>query len=80
MLSPAASDVDQLQILDAPTVGIDVKIVEIFYEILEDLNKRLGITLILVTHDRGAVTEKVTQVACLIQHLHFHGNVEKFRV
>ena len=69
----------QLLILDEPTVGIDVKNVESFYEILEDLNKRLGITLILVTHDMGAVTEKVTHVACLNQHLHFHGNVEKFR-
>ncbi|MBL3200312.1 ATP-binding cassette domain-containing protein, partial [Klebsiella pneumoniae] len=55
----------ELLILDEPTVGIDVKNVESFYEILEDLNKRLGITLILVTHDMGAVTEKVTHVACL---------------
>lgn len=69
----------ELLILDEPTVGIDVKNVESFYEILEDLNKRLGITLILVTHDMGAVTEKVTHVACLNKHLHFHGNVEKFR-
>ncbi|WP_368907261.1 metal ABC transporter ATP-binding protein, partial [Bacillus wiedmannii] len=57
----------ELLILDEPTVGIDVKNVESFYEILEDLNKRLGITLILVTHDMGAVTEKVTHVACLNQ-------------
>ncbi|MFE6135067.1 metal ABC transporter ATP-binding protein [Bacillus sp. NPDC057893] len=69
----------ELLILDEPTVGIDVKNVASFYEILEDLNKRLGITLILVTHDMGAVTEKVTHVACLNQHLHFHGNVEEFR-
>ncbi|AFU14995.1 metal ABC transporter ATP-binding protein [Bacillus toyonensis] len=69
----------ELLILDEPTVGIDVKNVESFYEILEDLNKRLGITLILVTHDMGAVTEKVTHVACLNQHLHFHGNVKEFR-
>ncbi|MGN5649713.1 metal ABC transporter ATP-binding protein [Bacillus sp. Brlt_9] len=69
----------ELLILDEPTVGIDVRNVESFYEILEDLNKRLGITLILVTHDMGAVTEKVTHVACLNQHLHFHGNVETFR-
>ena len=32
----------ELLILDEPTVGIDVKNVESFYEILEDLNKRLG--------------------------------------
>lgn len=69
----------QLLILDEPTVGVDVKNVESFYEMLEHLNKNLGITLILVTHDMGAVTEKVTHVACLNQHLHFHGNVEAFQ-
>lgn len=69
----------QLLILDEPTVGIDVKNVESFYDMLEHLNKNLGITLILVTHDMGAVTEKVTHVACLNQHLHFHGNVEAFQ-
>ncbi|CAM4132263.1 zinc ABC transporter ATP-binding protein [Bacillus manliponensis] len=69
----------QLLILDEPTVGIDVKNVESFYDMLEHLNKHLGITLILVTHDMGAVTEKVTHVACLNQHLHFHGNVEAFQ-
>lgn len=69
----------ELLILDEPTVGVDIKSVESFYEILEYLNKRLGITLILVTHDIGAVTEKVTHVACLNQRLHFHGKVEKFR-
>lgn len=69
----------ELLILDEPTVGIDVKNVESFYDMLEHLNKHLGITLILVTHDMGAVTEKVTHVACLNQRLHFHGNVDAFQ-
>lgn len=69
----------ELLILDEPTVGVDVKNVESFYEMLAHLNKKLGITLILVTHDIGAVTEKVTHVACLNQQLHFHGNIETFR-
>jgi len=64
----------QLLILDEPTVGVDSKHVHQFYEMLEMLNKQLGITLILVTHDVGTVTDKVTHVACLNKKLHFHGD------
>lgn len=68
----------ELMILDEPTVGVDAKNVHQFYELLEKLNKNLGITLILVTHDVGTVTDKVTHVACLNKHLHFHGNTEEY--
>ena len=69
----------QLMILDEPTVGVDSKNVHQFYELLEKLNKKLGITLILVTHDVGTVTDKVTHVACLNKNLHFHGNAEEYK-
>ena len=68
----------ELMILDEPTVGIDSKNVHQFYELLGNLNKKLGITLILVTHDVGTVTDKVTHVACLNKNLHFHGNAEEY--
>ncbi len=68
----------ELLILDEPTVGVDAQTVQSFYNLLEDLNKRLGITLILVTHDVGTVSDKVTHVACLNQHLHFHGSADEF--
>ena len=68
----------ELMILDEPTVGIDTKNVHQFYELLRHLNKKLGITLILVTHDVGTVTDKVTHVACLNKNLHFHGNAEEY--
>jgi zinc transport system ATP-binding protein len=68
----------ELLILDEPTVGVDVGTVQSFYNMLEDLNKRLGITLLLVTHDMGAITDKVTHVACLNKYLHFHGEAERF--
>jgi zinc transport system ATP-binding protein len=67
-----------LIILDEPTVGVDTKNVQSFYNLLEHLNKQLGITLILVTHDIGTVTDKVTDVACLNKHLHFHGSAYEF--
>ncbi|MBD8069168.1 metal ABC transporter ATP-binding protein [Bacillus sp. PS06] len=68
----------ELLILDEPTVGVDAQTVQGFYELLEELNKQLGLTLILVTHDVGTVSDKVTHVACLNKHLHFHGNVKEF--
>jgi zinc transport system ATP-binding protein len=65
-------------ILDEPTVGVDSKNVQTFYEMLDYLNKELGITLLLVTHDIGTISNKVTHVACLNKNLHFHGNTEEF--
>lgn len=67
-----------LLILDEPTVGVDAENVHSFYEMLGDLNKRIGITLVLVTHDIGTITDKVTHVACLNKHLYFHGNTREF--
>lgn len=65
--------------LDEPTVGVDKRHVRSFYEMLEQLNREWGITLILVTHDIGAVSDKVTHVACLNQHLYFHGDIHAFQ-
>ncbi|RIW31032.1 metal ABC transporter ATP-binding protein [Bacillus salacetis] len=65
-------------ILDEPTVGVDSRNVQAFYEMLEHLNKDLDITLLLVTHDIGTISSKVTHVACLNKQLHFHGNTEEF--
>ena len=68
----------KLLILDEPTVGVDAGNVQSFYEILEHLNKNLGITLVMVTHDISAMTEKVTEVVYLNKRLWFHGNAKEF--
>nr|WP_239587198.1 metal ABC transporter ATP-binding protein [Bacillus ectoiniformans] len=68
----------ELLILDEPTVGIDSKNVKSFYDMLAFLNKDMGITLLLVTHDIGIVSDKVTHVACLNKFLHFHGSMQQF--
>jgi zinc transport system ATP-binding protein len=68
----------ELLVLDEPTVGVDAQNVHSFYEMLQELNKKRGITLLLVTHDIGTISDKVTHVACLNKHLHFHGNASEF--
>ncbi|QGQ47291.1 metal ABC transporter ATP-binding protein [Metabacillus sediminilitoris] len=70
----------KLLILDEPTVGVDSQTVQNFYEMLVHLNRDLGITLILVTHDVGTITDKVSHVACINKHLHFHGHAKEFNI
>lgn len=71
------SDPDLL-ILDEPTVGVDYQNVDRFYSLLHELNEERQITLLLVTHDTGAMTEHATDIVCLNKHLHFHGDSEKY--
>ncbi|MDQ0269470.1 metal ABC transporter ATP-binding protein [Cytobacillus purgationiresistens] len=68
----------KLLILDEPTVGVDARHVLSFYGMLENLNKERGITLLLVTHDIGTISDKVTHVACMNKSLHFHGETAEF--
>ncbi|MFC4077202.1 metal ABC transporter ATP-binding protein [Salinithrix halophila] len=71
------SDPDLL-ILDEPTVGVDARAAERFYRLLADLHRRQGLSLLLVTHDIGAITTYVDRIACLNRQLHFHGDAEEF--
>ena len=66
-----AAEADLL-VLDEPTVGVDATARERFYRLLHDLNEE-GITVVLVEHDIGVVTEYATRIACLNRALHFHG-------
>jgi zinc transport system ATP-binding protein len=68
----------RLLILDEPTVGVDAHNVNTFFQMLADLNKIRKITLLLVTHDIGTISDKVSHVACLNKHLHFHGETKEF--
>ncbi|HWR61088.1 MAG TPA: ABC transporter ATP-binding protein [Clostridia bacterium] len=59
--------------MDEPTVGIDQKSEESFYELMGSLNRNRGITLVIVTHDIGAIDNRVNRVLCLSEgKLHEH--------
>ncbi|WP_233879221.1 metal ABC transporter ATP-binding protein [Virgibacillus halodenitrificans] len=68
----------ELLILDEPTVGVDAENVKRFYELLHRLNREQNITLLLVTHDTGTMTEHATDIVCLNRTLHFHGDPQTY--
>lgn len=68
----------ELLILDEPTVGVDNENVQRFYDLLHRLNQERHITLLLITHDTGIMTQHATDIVCLNKTLHFHGNSEEY--
>jgi len=64
--------------LDEPTTGVDAETQEHFYDILDDLNKKEKITIVLITHEIGIVNMHINRVACLNQKLIYHGAHEEF--
>jgi zinc transport system ATP-binding protein len=68
----------ELLILDEPTVGVDVQAEGQFYRLVRELRAELGLSVMLVSHDIGAVAHEVTSLACLNRKLFYHGSPEQF--
>jgi zinc transport system ATP-binding protein len=68
----------ELLVLDEPTAGVDVEAQAGFYELLRTLNKEMGLTLILVSHDIDVVANEVTTLACINGKLVCHLPPKKF--
>jgi len=62
-----------LLLLDEPSTGIDIVGQESFYRLLEELRDRLGLAVIMVSHDIGVITAHTDQIACLNRTIHYHG-------
>jgi oligopeptide/dipeptide ABC transporter ATP-binding protein len=54
-----------LLIADEPTTALDVTIQAQILDLLRDLQKRLGLALLLITHDLGIVAEMADRVAVM---------------
>lgn len=63
----------ELLVLDEPLAGIDAAGQEQFHTLLRRLNGDLGMAILLVSHDIGAVMREATTVACINRNMVFHG-------
>ncbi|MEU7201118.1 ABC transporter ATP-binding protein [Streptomyces sp. NPDC045470] len=55
----------RLLIADEPTTALDVTTQHQILELIDDLRTRLGMAMILVTHDLGVIAKRVDQVAVM---------------
>jgi peptide/nickel transport system ATP-binding protein len=65
MIAMAVANQPELLIADEPTTALDVTVQAQILELLEDLRSRLGIGLILITHDLGVVAGTADAVAVM---------------
>lgn len=77
-IAKALAGQPKLLILDEPTVGIDVESQETFYALLSELNKKHGLTIVIVSHDLDVVTNQVSSVLCLNKTVVYHGDPKNF--
>jgi zinc transport system ATP-binding protein len=64
----------ELLLLDEPTASLDLAVTRAHYELLASLSRDM--TIVLVSHDIGAVSSHVRRVACLRKNLHIHESAE----
>ncbi len=72
LIARALASEPDLLILDEPTAGVDPGTQQQFYKFLKDLNDERGLTILLATHDLGAVLRIVKTVACINRRLVCH--------
>lgn len=66
MLARALCATDKVLFLDEPVTGLDPVAILEFYEIINNLNKNMGITIIMITHD----TQNALNYSNKILHLY----------
>jgi peptide/nickel transport system ATP-binding protein len=65
MIAMALANEPKLLIADEPTTALDVTVQAQILALLEDLQKRLGTAIIIITHDLGVVAEIADHIAVM---------------
>ena len=69
LLARALCATQKLLFMDEPVAGLDPKVTAEMYELIETLNKKDGITVIMISHDLDAALRYATHI------LHIGGKI-----
>jgi zinc transport system ATP-binding protein len=68
----------EILILDEPATALDPETREHFFDVLRDLNKDRGTTIILVTHDIGSIGNYANKLLYIDRKIVFYGSFQDF--
>ena len=77
-LAKALASQPEALILDEPTTGVDPAAREDFYRLLDHLNHHHGMTLVLVSHDLGAITLAAHRLVAVNRRIVYDGDPSRF--
>lgn len=78
LLARAVVGAPEILILDEPTTALDPEMRENFYTLLEHLNRNVGTTVILVTHDTWSIGKYANRFIYLDKRIIFDGTFDDF--
>ena len=71
-IARALSVEPKLLILDEPTISLDACGQDELYELIHHLQEQMELTVVMVSHDIGAVSEHVKDIVCLNRRIYVH--------
>ena len=77
LLARAMCAAKKLLLLDEPVSGLDPAATEEMYQLIDDLNKKDGMTVIMVSHDVVRSLDNASRILCLCEHS-FFGTPEEY--
>lgn len=79
LLARALCATEKMLLLDEPVAGLDPKVTEEMYSLVEKLNKELKITVIMVSHDLAAAEKYASHILHIGEPLFFGTKEDFFR-
>lgn len=78
LLARAIVNDPELLVLDEPTAALDPETRDRFYAMIADINRSRGVTVLLVTHDSGAIGKHASKMLYLDKKILFYGSFDQF--
>lgn len=78
LLARALCATSKVLLLDEPTTGLDPVAILDFYEIVERLNRKHGITVIMISHDIKEAIKQADHILHLTQEDFFFGTTKQY--
>lgn len=78
LLARAIVNDPELLVLDEPTAALDPETRDRFYGMIAEINRSRGVTILLVTHDSGAIGEHASKMLYLDKKILFYGSFDEF--
>ncbi len=77
LLARALCATKKLLLLDEPVAGLDPKVTSDMYDLIDELNKKEGITVIMISHDIAAAVKYADRILHIGSGV-FHGTVAEY--
>ena len=78
LLARAMCATKKVILLDEPVAGLDPAATSELYELIDRINKEMGITVIMVSHDMEATVKYASHILCLAGEQVFFGKKEDY--